>query len=71
MHIFVNQRKDGQTYCNSSSNTNHAIITEYKLRGAKVLNLYGSLLVDNWIVVVGDKGAIADMRYKVYGVFSW
>src|SRR6218665_3876109 len=41
-YIMFNQTKDGQTYHDSSTNTNYAIITEYKLREHKVLNHYGS-----------------------------
>jgi len=41
MHVCVhsfNQRKEGETYRDLSTNTNYAIITEYKLIEAKVLN---------------------------------
>jgi len=37
-----NQEKDGQTYHDSSTNTNYAIIKKFWFREAVVLNHYGS-----------------------------
>jgi len=34
----LNQKKDGLAYSELSTNTNYAVITEYKLKEAKVLN---------------------------------
>jgi len=45
-----------------STNTNYAIMTEYKLREAKVLNHYGSWWKDRG-VDAGDKGGIEDIIF--------
>ena len=52
---------------------NEWIITEYKLREAKVLNHlnhYGSWWEDSWGLFRVDKGAIGDTRYEVHIVLS-
>ena len=66
-----NKQKDGQTYHrDSSTNTNYATITEYKLREAKVLTTMdpGGRTAGG---CCGDEEAIEDMRYKVHGVSDW
>jgi len=60
-----NQKKDGQTYWDSSTNTNYAIITEYKLREAKVLNHIGSLWEDSWGLLWGIKSYRAERTQSI------
>jgi len=57
-----NQKKDGQTCRNSSTNTNFTTISEHKLREA-----YGLKHPESWWeeVAVGDKGTIGDTSYQV------
>jgi len=66
-----NQRKDGQTHCDSFTNANYSIIIKHKLREAKVLSYY----VSWWKihvpgVVAWDKGAILGDT-NLHGVFDW
>ena len=70
VYLF-NQKKDGGQTCHDLSlNTNYAIITklnEEKLKSLTTMDSGGRIAG----VVVGDKEATEDMRYKVDGVFDW
>ena len=49
-----NQTKDGQIYRDSSTNTNYAIITEYKLKKLKSLTIMDS----GWKIAGGCCGGL-------------